>query len=384
MLEQQGFGKPVRDFVGVITANRRLRNLRAIVTAFAALVAQRRGIITAHVATAHPLNDVQRQQLRARLIEAGYGNVNILEVSGTRSTRRSRRAHRRPPLRHILEIPPAAPAVRHEGSRLMEIRPAEISEILKKQIAAFDTEANVAETGQVLSVGDGIARVFGLQNCMSGEMVEFPGAGLRGMALNLETDNVGVVIFGDDRQIREGDTVARTGSIVDVPVGNGLLGRVVDGLGTPIDGKGPLTDVHRMRVEVKAPGIIPRKSVHEPVQTGIKAIDALIPIGRGQRELIIGDRQTGKTAVIIDTIINQKTSQRRQRRDRRSCTASTSRSGRSAPPSRSLCRRWRNTARWSTPSWSPPPHPIRRRCSSWRHTPAAPWASSSATTAATR
>ena len=188
----------------------------------------------------------------------------------------------------------------------MEIRPAEISEILKKQIAAFDTEANVAETGQVLSVGDGIARVFGLQNVMSGEMVEFPGAGLRGMALNLETDNVGVVIFGDDRQIREGDTVSRTGSIVDVPVGDGLLGRVVDGLGIPIDGKGPLTNVHRSRVEVKAPGIIPRKSVHEPMQTGLKAIDALIPIGRGQRELIIGDRQTGKTAVIIDTIINQK------------------------------------------------------------------------------
>ena len=188
----------------------------------------------------------------------------------------------------------------------MEIRPAEISEILKKQIAAFDTEANIAETGQVLSVGDGIARVFGLQNVMSGEMVEFPGAGLRGMALNLETDNVGVVIFGDDRQIREGDTVARTGSIVDVPIGNGLLGRVVDGLGNPIDGKGPLTDVVRSRVEVKAPGIIPRKSVHEPMQTGLKAIDALIPIGRGQRELIIVDRQTGKTAVIIDTIINQK------------------------------------------------------------------------------
>src|SRR6201996_1830100 len=190
----------------------------------------------------------------------------------------------------------------------MEIRPAEISEILKKQIAAFDTEANVAETGQVLSVGDGIARVFGLQNVMSGEMVEFPGAGLRGMALNLETDNVGVVIFGDDRGIREGDTVTRTGSIVDVPVGDGLLGRVVDGLGNPIDGKGPITNAERRRVEVKAPGIIPRKSVHEPMQTGLKAIDALIPIGRGQRELIIGDRQTGKTAVIIDTIINQKVS----------------------------------------------------------------------------
>jgi len=188
----------------------------------------------------------------------------------------------------------------------MEIRPAEISEILKKQIAAFDTEANVAETGQVLSVGDGIARVFGLQNVMAGEMVEFPSAGLRGMALNLETDNVGIVIFGDDKQIREGDTVARTGSIVEVPVGPGLLGRVVDGLGNPIDGKGAVDAVERRRVEVKAPGIIPRKSVHEPMQTGLKAIDALIPIGRGQRELIIGDRQTGKTAVIIDTIINQK------------------------------------------------------------------------------
>jgi F-type H+-transporting ATPase subunit alpha len=188
----------------------------------------------------------------------------------------------------------------------MEIRPAEISEILKKQIAAFDTEANVAETGQVLSVGDGIARVFGLQNVMAGEMVEFPTAGLRGMALNLETDNVGVVIFGDDRNIREGDTVSRTGSIVEVPTGLGLLGRVVDGLGNPIDGKGPIKDAVLKRVEVKAPGIIPRKSVHEPMQTGLKAIDSLIPIGRGQRELIIGDRQTGKTAVIIDTIINQK------------------------------------------------------------------------------
>jgi F-type H+-transporting ATPase subunit alpha len=188
----------------------------------------------------------------------------------------------------------------------MEIRPAEISEILKKQIAAFDTEQNVAETGQVLSVGDGIARVFGLQNVMAGELVEFPSAGIKGMALNLETDNVGVVIFGDDSRIREGDTVTRTRDIVDVPVGRGLLGRVVDGLGNPIDGKGPLADVTRSRVEVKAPGIIPRKSVHEPMQTGLKAIDALIPIGRGQRELVIGDRQTGKTAVIIDTIINQK------------------------------------------------------------------------------
>src|SRR6516162_9750063 len=166
----------------------------------------------------------------------------------------------------------------------MEIRPAEISEILKKQIASFDTEANVAETGQVLSVGDGIARVFGLQNVMSGELVEFSSAGLLGMVLNLETDNVGIVIFGDDRGIREGDTVARTGRIVDVPVGKGLLGRVVDALGNPLDDKGPVQG-ERHLVEVKAPGIIPRRSVHEPVQTGIKAIDALIPIGRGQREL---------------------------------------------------------------------------------------------------
>ncbi|WP_043358759.1 F0F1 ATP synthase subunit alpha [Belnapia sp. F-4-1] len=188
----------------------------------------------------------------------------------------------------------------------MEIRPAEISEILKQQIAGFDAEANVAEVGTVLTVGDGIARVYGLQNVMAGELVLFPSAGIRGMALNLETDNVGIVVFGSDAEIKEGDTVQRTGDIVDVPVGRGLLGRVVDGLGNPIDGKGPLTDVTRTRVEVKAPGIIPRKSVHEPMQTGIKAIDALIPIGRGQRELIIGDRQTGKTAVIIDTIINQK------------------------------------------------------------------------------
>ena len=187
----------------------------------------------------------------------------------------------------------------------MDIRAAEISAILKQQIADFGTEADVAEVGQVLSVGDGIARVYGLDKVEAGEMVEF-GDGTKGMALNLETDNVGVVIFGSDVGIREGDTVKRTGAIVDVPVGKGLLGRVVDALGNPIDGKGPLTDVKRTRVEVKAPGIIPRKSVSEPVQTGLKAIDALVPVGRGQRELIIGDRQTGKTALAIDTFINQK------------------------------------------------------------------------------
>ncbi len=187
----------------------------------------------------------------------------------------------------------------------MSIRAAEISAILKDQIAKFDTSADVAEVGQVISVGDGIARVYGLDNVQAGEMVEFPG-GIKGMALNLETDNVGVVIFGDDRDIKEGDTVKRTGAIVEVPVGKALLGRVVDGLGNPIDGKGPLTGAKMTRVEVKAPGIIARKSVHEPMQTGLKAIDALVPVGRGQRELIIGDRQTGKTAVAIDTFINQK------------------------------------------------------------------------------
>jgi F-type H+-transporting ATPase subunit alpha len=188
----------------------------------------------------------------------------------------------------------------------MEIRAAEISNIIKEQIASFGAEAEVAEVGQVISVGDGVARVYGLDKVQAGEMVEFPG-GIKGMALNLEADNVGIVIFGNDRDIKEGDTVKRTGEIVDVPVGKGLLGRVVDGLGNPIDGKGPIEGATRQRVEVKAPGIIPRKSVHEPVQTGLKAVDSLVPIGRGQRELIIGDRQTGKTAVAIDTFINQKT-----------------------------------------------------------------------------
>jgi F-type H+/Na+-transporting ATPase subunit alpha len=187
----------------------------------------------------------------------------------------------------------------------MDIRAAEISSILKDQIKNFGKEATVSEIGQVLSVGDGIARVYGLDNVQAGEMVEFPG-NIRGMALNLEADNVGVVIFGDDRSIKEGDTVKRTGAIVEVPVGKGLLGRVVDGLGNPIDGKGPIKSDLKSRVDVKAPGIIPRKSVHEPMSTGLKAIDALIPVGRGQRELIIGDRQTGKTAVALDTILNQK------------------------------------------------------------------------------
>jgi F-type H+-transporting ATPase subunit alpha len=187
----------------------------------------------------------------------------------------------------------------------MDIKPSEISDILKKQITEFDADAELSETGQVVSVGDGIATIYGLENIQAGEMVEFNG-GIKGMALNLSADSVGVVIFGDDRTVKEGDTVKRTGTIMDCPIGKGLLGRVVDGLGNPIDGKGPLKDVSRSRVEVKAPGIIQRKSVHEPMSTGIKAIDALIPIGRGQRELIIGDRQTGKTAIAVDTILNQK------------------------------------------------------------------------------
>jgi F-type H+-transporting ATPase subunit alpha len=188
----------------------------------------------------------------------------------------------------------------------MKINPSEITNILKDQIKNFGTEVEVSEVGQVLTVGDGIARVYGLDNVQAGEMVQFS-EGTKGMALNLETENVGVVIFGDDSKIKEGDVVKRTGSIVDVAVGKSLLGRVVDGLGNPIDGKGPIDkNAERKRVEIKAPGIIPRKSVNEPMQTGLKAIDSLIPVGRGQRELIIGDRQTGKTAIAIDTIINQK------------------------------------------------------------------------------
>jgi F-type H+-transporting ATPase subunit alpha len=189
----------------------------------------------------------------------------------------------------------------------MDIRAAEISAILKSQIADFGEEADVSDVGQVLSVGDGIARVFGLDQVQAGEMVEFPSAGVKGMALNLERDNVGIVIFGEDQAIKEGDEVRRLREIVDVPVGRGLLGRVVDPLGNPIDGKGPITDIaERRRVDVKAPGIIPRKSVNEPVQTGLKVVDSLVPIGRGQRELIIGDRQTGKSALAIDTILNQR------------------------------------------------------------------------------
>lgn len=187
----------------------------------------------------------------------------------------------------------------------MDLKASEISSIIKEQISGFNAEAETTEVGRVISVNDGVARIHGMDHVKAGEMVEFPG-GLKGMALNLEADNVGIVIFGDDSQIREGDTVKRTGAIIECPVGKGLLGRVVNALGEPLDGKGPITDVKMTRIEVKAPGIIPRQSVHEPMQTGIKSVDALVPIGRGQRELIIGDRQTGKTALALDTILNQR------------------------------------------------------------------------------
>eukprot|EP00418_Pyrodinium_bahamense_P014008 CAMPEP_0179126438 /NCGR_PEP_ID=MMETSP0796-20121207/59850_1 /TAXON_ID=73915 /ORGANISM="Pyrodinium bahamense, Strain pbaha01" /LENGTH=243 /DNA_ID=CAMNT_0020825189 /DNA_START=43 /DNA_END=770 /DNA_ORIENTATION=+ len=202
---------------------------------------------------------------------------------------------------------PAAPRSLHTSAAALaaKVSPAELTKILSERIANFQDQQDVQEVGRVLSVGDGIARIYGLKGVKAGEMVEFS-SGLKGMALNLETDNVGVVVFGDDRAIVEGDSVKCTGTIVDVPIGDGLLGRVVDALGTPIDGQGPIQTKERRRVELKAPGIIPRQSVHEPMTTGLKAVDSLIPIGRGQRELIIGDRQTGKTAIAIDTILNQK------------------------------------------------------------------------------
>src|SRR5690606_28920444 len=217
---------------------------------------------------------------------------------------RTRRLHQAQADRHLDQLP--SHKRRASDERLaMEIRDAEISKVIRDQIANVGTEAQVSEVGSVLSVGDGIARIHGLDKVQAGEMAEFAN-GVQVMALNRGAANVGVVIFGSDAEIKEGDSVKRTGTIVDVPVGKGLLGRVVDALGNPIDGKGPIEATERRRVEVKAPGIIPRKSVHEPVQTGLKALHALVPVGRGQRELIIGDRQTGKTAVAIDTFINQK------------------------------------------------------------------------------
>ncbi len=266
----------------------------------------------------------------------------------------------------------------------MGIQAAEISAILKDQIKNFGQDAEVAEVGRVLSVGDGIARVHGLDNVQAGEMVEFPG-GIRGMALNLEVDNVGVVIFGDDRSIKEGDTVKRTKSIVDVPVGDELLGRVVDGLGNPIDGKGALGTSKRAIADVKAPGIIPRQSVHEPMATGMKSVDAMIPVGRGQRELIIGDRQTGKTAIALDTILNQASiTKLLATMNPRSCIAFMSRSARSVLLLRSWSRSSKKPVRLPIPLlWLRPPL-IRHRCSSWRPMPRPRLRNISATMAVTR
>jgi F-type H+-transporting ATPase subunit alpha len=265
----------------------------------------------------------------------------------------------------------------------MDIRAAEISAILKSQIADFGVEADVSDVGQVLSVGDGIARIHGLDNVQAGEMIEFPKAGVKGMALNLERDNVGAVIFGQDNQIAEGDEVRRLGEIVDVPVGKGLLGRVVNPLGEPIDGKGPIQFTERRRVDVKAPGIIPRKSVHEPMQTGLKAIDTLIPIGRGQRELIIGDRQVGKTAVAIDTILNQKSInvEGAAESDKLYCIYVAIGQKRSTVAQIVKTLEERGALEY-TIVW-PPRRRSPRPCSSWPRSRARPWASSSATTACT-
>ena len=272
---------------------------------FRALVARHKGEVTAEVTLAEKPSDAHlaaiKDALKAVTKKDVQVDVKVDPVDHRRADRQARQPHGRQLAAHQAQFDQAC----DERGLLMDIRAAEISAILKEQIKNFGQEAEVSEVGQVLSVGDGIARVYGLDNVQAGEMVEFEN-GVRGMALNLETDNVGIVIFGNDREIKEGQTVKRTGAIVDVPVGKGLLGRVVDALGNPIDGKGPIQSTERKRVDVKAPGIIPRKSVHEPMATGLKAIDALIPIGRGQRELIIGDRQTGKTAIALDTILNQK------------------------------------------------------------------------------
>ena len=293
------------NFLRVVANNRRLFAVPAMIKAFRKIAAEARGETAAEVTSAHALSPTQETELKAALKGVAGKDVAIAVTVDPVAARRADRQDGLAPDRHVAQNQTRFAQARTERGRLMDIRAAEISAILKDQIKNFGKEAEVSEVGQVLSVGDGIARVYGLDNVQAGEMVEFPG-GIRGMALNLEADNVGVVLFGNDRDIKEGDTVKRTGAIVDTPVGMGLLGRVVDALGNPIDGKGPIKATERRRVDVKAPGIIPRKSVHEPMSTGLKAIDALIPIGRGQRELIIGDRQTGKTAIILDTILNQK------------------------------------------------------------------------------
>ncbi len=305
ILDKAGIKGIAANFLRVVAANRRLFAVREIIRGFNALAAKHKGEVTAEVTVAERLNDARmteiRDALQASHRQGRAGRRHGRSLDHRRAEGEARLPHGRCVAAHQVEFDQD----RDERGPLMDIRAAEISNILKEQIKNFGQEAEVSEVGQVLSVGDGIARVYGLDNVQAGEMVEFEN-GVRGMALNLETDNVGIVIFGNDREIKEGQTVKRTRAIVDVPVGKGLLGRVVDALGNPIDGKGPIQSDTRMRVDVKAPGIIPRKSVHEPMATGLKAIDSLIPIGRGQRELVIGDRQTGKSAIILDTILNQK------------------------------------------------------------------------------
>ena len=306
VLARAGISGLAAKFLQVIASNRRLFAVRDMIRAFRKLVARYKGEVTAEVTVAEQLGDKHLDALKSALKTVTGGKYGRSQRQGRSGDhRRARGQARLPHGRLFAPHQTQCDQARDERGRLMDIRAAEISAILKEQIKNFGQEAEVSEVGQVLSVGDGIARVYGLDNVQAGEMVEFEN-GVRGMALNLEADNVGIVIFGEDREIKEGQTVKRTRSIVDVPVGKGLLGRVVDALGNPIDGKGPIKADKRQRVDVKAPGIIPRKSVHEPMATGLKAVDALIPIGRGQRELIIGDRQTGKTAIALDTILNQK------------------------------------------------------------------------------
>ena len=305
ILDKAGIKGIAANFLRVVAANRRLFAVREIIRGFNALVAKHKGEVTAEVTVAEGLNDARMAEIRDALKQVTGKDVQDRRAGRSLDHRRAEGEARLPHGRCVAAHQTQFDQDRDERGPLMDIRAAEISAILKEQIKNFGQEAEVSEVGQVLSVGDGIARVYGLDNVQAGEMVEFEN-GVRGMALNLETDNVGIVIFGNDREIKEGQTVKRTRAIVDVPVGKGLLGRVVDALGNPIDGKGPIQSDTRKRVDVKAPGIIPRKSVHEPMATGLKAIDSLIPIGRGQRELIIGDRQTGKSAIALDTILNQK------------------------------------------------------------------------------
>ena len=384
ILEREGISGIAANFVRLVTRKRRLFAIRDMIAAYRKLYDASRGVTRAEATSATALTEDNIAALKDQLKAVSGG-------SQCRSRRQGRSLdHRRPHRparlahgRRLAQDQAQRNSPSHERGRLMDIRAAEISSILKSQIANFGAEAEVTEVGQVLSVGDGIARAYGLDKVQAGEMVEFEN-GTRGMALNLETDNVGIVIFGADREIKEGQTVKRTGAIVDVPVGKELLGRVVDALGNPIDGKGPIRTERRARVDVKAPGIIPRKSVSEPMATGLKAIDAMIPIGRGQRELIIGDRQTGKTAIALDTILNQKSAEPGRRREPASSIASMSRSGRNARRSPNSSRFWKSTARSNIRSSSPPPRPIPRRCSSSRRSRAARWASFSATTACTR